>query len=190
MTVLEKLVELDKELFLKINSLNSPFLDGVMYQISGNLIWLPLYLFLVYFLVKNYRNWPLLLVGTAVAVGLADYISVHAFKEVFMRLRPCHNPEIQDMVHLVKNHCGGKYGFVSSHAANTFALATYLSLIFRKKYMTVILFVYAAVVAYSRVYLGVHYPGDVTGGALLGMLLGYLTYLTVKKIEEKWIKSE
>ena len=127
------LENLDKELFLFLNSLNSPFWDQIMYSISGKIIWIPLYLaILVTIGVKYRKRFPLILLFIILAVALADQSSVHLFKNVFQRLRPCHDPELEGLVHLVNGRCGGLYGFVSSHAANSFNVAA-LSLMFIKK---------------------------------------------------------
>jgi undecaprenyl-diphosphatase len=137
-----------------------------------------MYLIIVAYIVYKFR-WKAIitLIFIALVVTLADQISVKAFKEVFERLRPCHTPELQDIVHLVKNKCGGKYGFVSSHAANTFGVAFFLSLFFKNRNFSIFIFIWASVVSYSRIYLGVHYPFDVLGGAALGAVIGYLVYL-------------
>jgi undecaprenyl-diphosphatase len=110
----------------------------------------------------------------ALLIFMSDQISVHFFKEVFQRLRPCHEPDFIGMVHLVKGNCGGQFGFVSSHATNTFALAVFLSFVLGKKfkYFIPLILLWAAVISYSRIYLGVHYPGDVIAGAILGASLG------------------
>lgn len=116
----------------------------------------------------------------------ADQFSVHFFKNVFLRYRPCHNLAIADLVHVVDG-CGGKYGFVSSHATNTFGLAVYLGLILKPhiKWMFIALLAWATLVSYSRVYVGVHYPADILGGAILGSLIAlfyvFLYRLIVKK---------
>ncbi len=189
--MLEKLISLDRELFLAINRHHTQALDWLMWQVSGNLLWLPLYAFLVYLLVKNFgKNAFYLTLIAILTVGIADFTSVHLFKETFQRLRPCHNPQLQDIVHLVNDHCGGKYGFVSSHASNTFALMAFVSSVLRKKSITVLLFAWATLVAYSRVYLGVHYPADVIGGAIWGALVGYAMFLTLKKIKPSLLKPK
>jgi undecaprenyl-diphosphatase len=171
--MLAQVIELDTSLFLFLNGLNSPFWDPIMLAFSGNVVWIPLYLFLVYLMIKKHGlKGLLLLVGVAVVVTMGDQLSVHLFKNVFERLRPCHNPEIQDLVHLVNGRCGGKFGFVSSHAANTFGVATFLVVWFKHKWLTISLLLWAAVVSYSRIYLGVHYPADILCGALLGAACG------------------
>lgn len=119
-----------------------------------------------------------------IVIILADQISVNLFKEVFLRLRPCHNPEIKDLVHTINGACGGKYGFVSSHASNTFALAVFVGSVFKKQveWMLFTMFLWAAIVSYSRIYVGVHYPGDVLVGALLGSLIGFLIWITLRYV--------
>lgn len=108
----------------------------------------------------------------------ADQISVQLFKDVFMRLRPCHNPEIADLIHTINGACGGQYGFVSSHAANTFGLALFVGLIFKKHvpFLLKALLIWAAVVSYSRIYVGVHYPADLICGAILGSIIAFLMW--------------
>lgn len=172
------LKQIDTQLFLFLNGMHSGTFDSIMVWISGKTTWWPFYLLLLAYLGWN-RRWQLfpILVFTALCVTLADQSSVQLFKEVFQRLRPCHEPELQGLVHMVNGRCGGKFGFVSSHAANTFGVAMFLSLVIRKRWFTFLLMVWAAVVGYSRIYLGVHYPGDVIGGALLGLLTGYIVFV-------------
>ncbi len=175
--MLEFLKNIDFELFLFFNDINSPFWDKVMWWISGSKSWIPMYAIIVGFIIYKFR-WKAIitLIFVAITVTLADQISVHAFKEFFQRFRPCHTPELENIVHLVNNKCGGKYGFVSSHAANTFAIAVFLSRLFQNRNFTVFIIVWASVVSYSRIYLGVHFPFDILGGAALGILIGYFTY--------------
>ena len=150
-----------------------------MYWISNKFFWIPLYLFFFFLAYKQVgkRIWIVIL-AAALLILLSDQISVHAFKNVFLRLRPCHNLLLQSKVHLLNGYCGGTYGFVSSHAANTFALAMFLSLFFRRRinYFGVFIFSWATLVAYSRIYSGVHYPADVVIGAILGMAIGIVVF--------------
>ena len=180
----------DREIFLLLNGYHSDWLDFVMWHISGKLEWIPLYLVLLYLIIKKFGklSWIVLL-GAGLLITLADQVSVQLFKEVFERYRPCHNLEINELVHIVNNKCGGKFGFVSSHAANSFAIATFIGLLLShqaKKNILVVLLLWATLVSYSRIYLGVHYPSDVIGGALLGMILAQLFY----KICIAFIKSK
>ena len=172
--MLEFLHTIDKNLFLFLNSLHNDFFDGLMWWISAKYSWIPFYALIIGALIYKYRIKSLIIiVAVALLITASDQGSVHLFKNVFERLRPCHNPELQDLVHLVNDRCGGKFGFVSSHAANVFALASFLIPLFRIRWVTIVLVSWAAIVSYSRVYLGVHYPGDIIGGAIFGWIVGY-----------------
>jgi undecaprenyl-diphosphatase len=177
--VIDLIVNIDKELFLFLNGFHNSFFDFLMFWISSSIVWIPLYLFFAFLLFKVYnRGFWLPLISVILIVGLADLASVELFKNVFERLRPCHNPEFDGIVHLVNNKCGGRYSFVSSHAANMFSLATSLWFFIRVKYPKsfILLAFWAALIGYSRIYLGVHFPADVVGGSFLGILVGYLGF--------------
>ena len=184
--MIDFLLEIDKKLFLFLNGLNSGFFDWLMYYISEKTTWIPLYMIILVLVIKKYK-WKGLffLLFATLLVVLSDQGSV-MMKNTFMRLRPCKDPDLQGLVHMVRGRCGGMYGFVSSHAANTFALAALVSMIFRKdyKYITAIMFTYASLNAYSRIYLGVHYPGDVIAGAILGWGIGITVFLLWHKFTQ------
>ena len=185
--MLEWIENLDRAILLAVNGFNNPALDGFMYWVSGEKSWFPLYAVLFYFLYKKFgfkaSFLPIFFVGMTVAA--TDQASVQLFKNVFLRCRPCHNLEIQNLIHLVNDHCGGMYGFVSSHAANTFGVATILSLILQKRIWTILLIFWASLNCYSRVYLGVHFPLDVFCGGLLGGGIGYALYHVYSLLVEK-----
>lgn len=181
--MIETLISWDKELFLLLNGYHSGTLDTIMYYISNKFLWLPLYALLIYWIIIHYkRNSLWILLTLILLITISDQLSVHAFKNVFMRLRPCHDPGLEGLVHTVRGKCGGPYGFYSSHASNHFAIAVFMSFILgsRIRFFTPIILSWAAVVSYSRIYLGVHFPLDVIAGALAGSMLGFLAFRLLK----------
>lgn len=175
--MIERLLHIDRQVLLFLNSHNSPFWDKVMFAISGKVIWAPLYIAILIYLVYKYKKkfWIILLFIIA-AVAMADQFSVQLFKNVFHRLRPCHEPSLEGIVRLVNGECGGLYGFVSSHASNSFNVALLSLMFIRKRWYTISILLWASAICYSRVYLGVHYPADVICGAMLGSLIGWGVY--------------
>lgn len=183
------LQELDERILLAVNSFHSGFFDSIMWWVSGKFSWWPLYLAII-FALFYFRKWkPALVIFllTVVLVTISDQTSVHFFKNVFQRLRPSRNPELEGLLHLVNGYRGGKFGFISSHASNSFAVAAFLHFIFRRKWISLILFLWATLVSYSRMYLGVHYFFDVLAGAAWGFLLGLgMYYLWISFVQDKF----
>ncbi|MCX7745144.1 MAG: phosphatase PAP2 family protein [Flavobacteriales bacterium] len=185
----------DHRLFFIINGTGSSFLDTMMVLASSKYFWIWLYILILIYFYSRFRAKALLvLLLLVVSVALTDLLSVHAFKNLVQRYRPCHNLEIKEQIRLVAGHCGGMYGFVSSHAANTAGI--FFSLLFSgllrwkkglrtDKMMVGLLLLYILINGYSRVYLGVHYPLDVLGGwllaAVVGAGLGFLFNFIYKK---------
>lgn len=188
--MIETIKEWDESLFLTLNGWHAEWLDPVMFIISAKLPWIPIYLFILWYTFRK-TNWKFTLIFLAtvlVGVALADMIALHAFKNVFQRYRPSHNENFGHLVHVVRDfngheYRGGMYGFVSNHAANFGMLASLVGLTlrnFNKKWLPACIIVFI-VVGYSRIYLGVHYPADVAVGGLLGITIGTLLYLLLKK---------
>ena len=150
--------------------------------------WLPLYAVLLGLFVWRYRNWEtllLIMVGFAVAVGLSDFLCSGVLKPLVCRYRPTHEPAL-DPVHLVNNYIGGRYGFCSSHAANTMSCATLFCLLYRHKIATALLMLWVALNCYSRMYLGAHYPTDIIAGLAVGALMAVLVYWALSR----WLPSD
>ena len=181
---------LDTSLTLAINSCHSPFFDNFFYIYTQTWTWIPAILVL---LVWMWRKWGVrslyVVAGIALCILLSDQISSSLLKPLVARLRPTHNPEIADLIHTVNGYRGGRYGFVSSHAANAATFVTFTALVFRNRYYSILLSLWAFLTAYSRVYLGVHYVGDVLCGALIGVLVGMGVYFVLKPLLSKGLNG-
>lgn len=181
-----EIVKLDQELFLFLNGLHADWLDPIMWWLSDKLIWAPLYLFILFLIIRKYQ-WKSvgILLSVAILIAASDQLSV-LLKNTIERARPTHTEDLKGLIHTLNNYFGGPYGFVSSHASNSFALATFTSLFLSPfyKYYRISAFVWAALVSYSRIYLGVHFPGDILGGAILGILLAHLVYFFYQKFSD------
>lgn len=183
MNLFESLLLLDKNLFLAINGFHSSFWDGVMFGISAKFTWVPLYVAVLAVIIKNWKRESIWLVIALVGcIIISDQIASGLIKELVQRLRPSHAPELRNMVHLVNGYSGGQFGFVSSHAANTFGFAFLSSTLFKNRKYTSVIFCWAVLVSYSRMYLGVHYPLDILGGALVGVLAALACYYAIIKL--------
>ena len=183
--MLEQLLHIDTEILLAINGWHAPWADTLMWIVSAKTTWIPLYLLLIGLLVWRYRQpaptpikWlqkvpacGVMSVVIGLAVGAADFIASGILKDWVARPRPSRVPELEGVLHLVNGYKSGQYGFVSSHAANTMAVALLFSLIWRNKIATVGLMLWVAANCYSRMYLGVHYPTDILGGLIVGSLV-------------------
>lgn len=174
--MLELLNDIDTNILLALNGLHAPFWDYFMYAFSGKWIWTPMYAAILYVLIRNYSWWQT--VGIVVCIGLAilfaDQVCGTLIRPVVERLRPSNpmNPISAD-VHIVLGYRGGAYGFPSCHAANSFALAAFVAVLFGRAKLTAAIFVWAVLNSYSRLYLGVHYPGDLLVGAAIGWTIGF-----------------
>ncbi len=175
---MEQLKQWDKELLLWLNNANAQWLDQPMFLMTQIYFWLPLYLLIIFLFFKKYRRqggWALL--GLTLAIVLSDQITSSFMKPFFARLRPSHEPSLEGLIHIVNNYRGGLYGFASGHAATTFAAATVVWLLLRDRHKAVgLVFLWAALMTYTRIYLGVHYPGDVLVGAMIGIGCGWIGF--------------
>jgi undecaprenyl-diphosphatase len=199
--MIETLDTFDKELLLWLNGFHTPFWDTIMWLFSSAPFWIPFYLILLFVILKsinqnwpqqNYKQWIGVIVSISVAILLADQISSGFFKPFFERLRPSHSSDLEGLVHLLSDpngniYKGGMYGFVSSHAANSFAIAIFAGYLIKTKNAWIGLILWASLVSYSRIYLGVHYPGDIIGGTIIGVLSGFVAAKLYFFIEEKWV---
>lgn len=176
--MLEQLKAWDQEFLLFLNQFHTDALDPVAYYVTKTEFWIPLYVFLLFLIFRDQKKagW-FVVAGLALSVLLTDQITSSLMKPYFQRLRPSHEPGLEGLLHLVYNYRGGLYGFASSHAANTAGVATFIFLLLRPAYrFTWTIFLWAAVMSYTRIYLGVHYPGDILVGGLVGFACGYLAF--------------
>ncbi|MBR6639159.1 MAG: phosphatase PAP2 family protein [Muribaculaceae bacterium] len=186
--MLDFLIELDTNIFLFLNDLHLPFFDYFMKAFTGKLIWAPMYALILFILYRRY-GWKvatIFVLGTVLTVGLSDHICASHIRPYVERLRPSNILNlISPEVHIVDGYRGGAYGFPSCHAANSFALATFLSLLFSARRFTIFIYVWAFLNSYSRLYLGVHYPGDLIIGAMVGSTIAIGVYYLSKYIAYK-----
>ena len=176
---MEELIHFDKELLLWFNGSDSLVMDSVIMTLTTATTWIPMYLALFYVVLKSnstVRDILLVLAGAAACVLLAGTIDDTIVKPLVARWRPGRDPEIGLLVDTVNGYRGGKYGFFSAHACNTFSLAIFLSLLMRQRLLTIALVSWSLVNCYTRLYLGVHFPGDITVGLIWGGIVGYSVY--------------
>lgn len=184
---LQDLILHDQDLLLRLNGSDSVFWDGFMWIATSTVIWAPAMLVLLYIIFKN--NKPakalLILVMLGLVIFLADRIASGICKPYFARPRPTHDPIIMFLVDIVNGYRGGAYGFLSSHAANTFSVSMFLSLLVKKRSFALCMFTWALIHTFTRIYLGVHYPGDIMFGALEGMAVGTLVYFLYNYLQKR-----
>ncbi len=185
--MLDFLLDFDRYLLLKINGWHTPWLDNLMFLLTDGKSWIPLFLLLIGWMVYKLK-WQtvLILLYVGLVIFLADRISAGLLKPWIGRLRPSHEPGLEGLLHIVNGYRGGLYGFVSSHAANAFGIATFLWLVLRQHISWVwVMFLWALLFSYTRIYLGVHYPFDILFGGVLGAVLALLVYKLGRVVPQK-----
>lgn len=199
--MIEWLEAIDQQIVLLINGFNSPKMDEIMWVISGKLTWVPLYLFLLYitFIKLGWKKTIVFFLTILLAVGCTDFICSGIIKDLVQRYRPSHNLQLIDKLHFYRYengtfYQGGKFGFVSSHAGNFFALAWFTGWTLNKyyKWMLPFMLVIATIVSLSRIYLGVHYLSDIIGGFIIGTSVAYLLHKFVyqRLIQKPYFQDE
>ncbi len=182
--MMEELKELDKKLFLLINDgMSNSFFDFLMPWMRDKYFWIPLYIIFIVMMIYYFRKQSWIVIGVTLAVvGVSDFVSSGIFKPFFHRLRPCQNPELASHIHHIIE-CGTGYSFVSSHAANHFALAVFLGLIFKEKikWFLPVLILWASLICFAQVYVGYHYPSDILAGAVIGIIPALIAASVLKK---------
>lgn len=176
---MEEIIQFDKQLLLMVNGSDSTFLDWVVMTLTNAKTWIPLYLSLFYVVLKTNRNVRevlLIMAAAGLCVLLAGTIDDEIVKPLVARWRPTHDPQIGSIVDTVDDYRGGNYGFFSAHASNTFSIALFFSLLMRQRLLTIGLVLWSLTNCWTRLYLGVHYPGDITVGLIWGALVGYGVY--------------
>ena len=184
---LQRLIDIDKQLMLALNGSNSLYMDGVMKIYTSTVVWIPVALVLLFIVLKN--NTPraslLVVLGVALTILASDQMSSAFIKPLVGRLRPSLDPEFMHLIDTFNDYRSGSYSFTSSHACNSFALAMFISLLIRNKVLSFSMLAWASINSYSRIYLGVHFPGDIFCGAILGTIIGSITYWLYSVVHSK-----
>ena len=194
--MLEKILEVERGAFLFLNGCHTPFWDSFMWLYSGKAVWIPavIFLLLMLFYKTDWKESLFIVLSIVLVAVLCDQLTSTICKPFFMRPRPTHHPDFMDYVKTVNDYCGnqyrgGQYGFFSGHAANAFGFATFTLLLFRYRWYSISILVWSTVMAYSRIYLGVHFISDIIPGILVGITFGYLVYKLYVAFRRKFLKK-
>ncbi len=188
---LQRLIDIDKQVMLALNGSDSLFMDGVMKVYTSTIVWIPVALILLFIVLKNSTPRTALLAVLAVALTIVatDQVSSHLIKPLVGRLRPCNDPSIMHLIDTVNGYRSGGYSFTSSHACNSFGIFAIVSLLIRHRGLSLSMLLWASLNSFSRIYLGVHYPGDILCGAIIGATIGAVVYLVYSFVCNKVEKS-
>ena len=192
---MEKILALDQSLFFQINGCHNLYFDNLFFMITNQLYWIPFFLVLLFIIARSEHSFTKILcfiVLVALTIVIADQISSSILKPLVARPRPSRDPIILDMVHTVNGYRGGRFSFVSSHAANSFGIALLLSLGYSNYLLSIVTFIWASIFSYSRIYIGVHYPTEIFGGLVVGCFASVIVFLLYKllaRYQEKCVLS-
>lgn len=181
----EDIARIEHPIFIWLNQFHTPIMDQIMYLFSNKLLWMPTTLFMLFILIfkaKNIRRAIFVIIGLVLVIALCDQLTSGILKNITERLRPTHHPSYFNVVNYCYDYTGGRYGFASSHAANAFGCAAYLSLVFKNRLYSFTIFTWAIITGYTRIYLGVHFIADILVGLVIGLVIGNLVYKLKKHI--------
>lgn len=186
--MLENLLTYEREAFLWLNGCHTPYWNDVMWLYSGKTVWLPLAVFILFVLCykRNWREIICVVLAIVLTITLCDQFASQLCKPLFHRFRPTHHPDFMNEVKTVFDYRGGRYGFLSSHAANAFGFTMLMALLFRNRMLSFTLFLWATITAYSRIYLGVHFLTDIIPGIAVGLFFGYVVYRLYGWVQARW----